>query len=79
MWSDTASRERRGERERERERELQDSSTVLHTYHCEEEQSLEVVVQACVGHPTVVVEEKNILDIKLAMLKGGEGKLKIMA
>ena len=39
-------------------------------YHGEEEKGLEVVVQAAVYHAPIVVEEQNILHIKLTTLDG---------
>ena len=41
----------------------------LSTYHCVEEKGLEVVMETGVDHPTIVVEKKNILDIKLVILR----------
>lgn len=38
------------------------------TYHCEEEKSLQVLVQTRVHHPSIVVEQENIPSIKLPRL-----------
>ena len=38
------------------------------THHCVEEKSLKVVMETGVSHTTVVVEEKDILHIKLVIL-----------
>lgn len=38
-------------------------------YHCEVEQSLQVLVETCVDHPPIVVEQQNILHVKLPTLE----------